>query len=154
MAAKPRYQPLGPLLSGEGSRAFIGLSIPETGEPTPVVFVWVPEKAAADAELVGRIMRETEAASQVEHPNVVKVYGLETVDGGLARVVEFADGEMLRRVLDAGGRMAPALAGRIVADACMGIHFAHEAGNDDGSPLCHGDIRPETLLVSYAGVTK
>lgn len=152
---KVRYQPLGPLLSGEGSRAFLGLSIPEDGEHIlPVVFVWVPEKAAEDVELLGKIVRETEAASRIEHPNVSKVYGLHEVEGGLARVVEYADGEMLRRVLDLAQRMPPGIAARLIADACMGVHFAHEAGNDDGSPLVHGDIRPETLLVSYAGVTK
>src|SRR5690606_40989819 len=40
----------------------------------------------------------------------------------------------------------------VVADAAMGIHYAHLAGNDDGTPLVHGDIRPETLMVSFGGV--
>jgi serine/threonine-protein kinase len=36
----------------------------------------------------------------------------------------------------------------------MGIHYAHMAGNDDGSPLVHGDLRPETVMVCFNGVSK
>ena len=36
----------------------------------------------------------------------------------------------------------------------MGIHYAHLAGNDDGTPLVHGDLRPETVMVSFDGVCK
>jgi hypothetical protein len=51
-------------------------------------------------------------------------------------------------------RIPPPLAAKIVADAAMGIHYAHMAGNDDGTPLVHGDVRPETLIISYTGVVK
>ncbi|HZH14434.1 MAG TPA: PEGA domain-containing protein, partial [Archangium sp.] len=36
----------------------------------------------------------------------------------------------------------------------MGLHYAHVAGNDDGTPLIHGDLRPETVMVSFNGVCK
>ncbi|NPC70509.1 PEGA domain-containing protein [Corallococcus exiguus] len=152
--SSPRYQSLGPLLAGEGSRAFLGLSIEEGSTPRPVVLIWAPPEIAQNPELVARLERETNRAIVFEHPNILRVHGLEKLDGGLARVTEFADGEPLRRVLEVNPRMTPGFAALVVADAAMGLHYAHVAGNDDGSPLVHGDIRPETLMVSFSGYTK
>ncbi|RJS24909.1 serine/threonine protein kinase [Corallococcus sp. H22C18031201] len=149
-----RYVSLGPLLSGEGSRAFLGLSMEEARPPIPVVLIWAPQEIAQDADLTARLERETERALVFEHPNILRVHGLTRLDGGLARVTEFADGEPLRKVLEAHPRMPAHFAALVVADAAKGLHYAHVAGNDDGSPLVHGDIRPETLMVSFSGVTK
>ncbi|WP_223645836.1 serine/threonine-protein kinase [Corallococcus sp. EGB] len=152
--SSPRYQSLGPLLAGEGSRAFLGLALEEGATPRPVVLIWAPPEIAQNPELVARLERETNRAIVFDHPNILRVHGLEKLDGGLARVTEFADGEPLRRVLEANPRMTPGFAALVVADAAMGLHYAHVAGNDDGSPLVHGDIRPETLMVSFSGYTK
>ncbi len=149
-----RYQPLGPLLSGEGSRAFLALEISESDTARPVVLVWAPEEANRDQELLARIRRETEHAASLDHPNIIKVHGLAMLEEGAARVVEFADGESLRRVLDVVKKLPPQLAAKVAADAAMGVNYAHLAGNEDGTPLLHGDIRPETIIVSFAGVTK
>ena len=152
--SSPRYQSLGPLLAGEGSRAFLGLALEDGATPRPVVLIWAPPEIAQNPDLVARLERETNRAIVFDHPNILRVHGLEKLDGGLARVTEFADGEPLRRVLEVGPRMSPAFAALVVADAAMGLHYAHVAGNDDGSPLVHGDIRPETLMVSFSGFTK
>ena len=152
--AKVSYQPLGPLLSGEGSRAFLGLEVTDNAPPRPIVLVWVPEELAKDSEAAVKIARETKRAASLEHPNIIRVYGLASLEEGLARVVEFADGEPLRKVLDVAQKLPPPLAALVAADAAMGAHYAHVAGNDDGTPLLHGDIRPETLMVSFSGVCK
>jgi hypothetical protein len=149
-----RYQSLGPLLAGEGSRAYLGLAISDDQRARPVVIIWVPESAKDDAELMAKIRRETEHAAKLDHPNIVTVLGFATLPEGSARVVEFADGESLRRIIDTAGKLPPRIAAKIVADACTGTHYAHIAGNDDGSSLVHGDLRPETVLISFTGVTK
>jgi len=148
-----RYAALGPALSGEGSRAFLGLRIADE-DVGPCVLVWVPEHVTSDPELVERLRRETARATALTHPNILRVYGLTDVDEGLARVVEFADGESLRRIFDVADGLPACFAARIAVDAALGVQYAHLAGNDDGAPLVHGDLRPETLLVSYSGVTK
>ena len=149
-----RYQSLGPLGAGEGSRAFLGLALEDGAAPRPVVLIWAPQEIAQNPELTARLTRETSRALVFEHPNILRVHGLATQDGGLARVTEFADGEPLRRLLEAHPRLPPPFAALVIADAAMGLHYAHMAGNDDGTPLVHGDIRPETLMLSFGGVTK
>ena len=128
-----RYHPLGPLLSGEGSRAFLGLALETGAHPRPVVLVWAPLDVARDSELLAQLQRETQRASMLEHPNILRVHGLVSLEAGLARVTEFADGESLRRVLEVRPRLPPAFAALVVADVAMGMHYAHLAGNDDGT---------------------
>jgi serine/threonine-protein kinase len=149
-----RYQPLGPLLSGEGSRAFLGLALEDGAPPRPVVLIWAPQEVTQNSDLTEKLRRETNRAVVFDHPNILRVHGLATLEQGLARVTEYADGETLRRVMEVTPRIPPPLAAKIVADAAMGIHYAHMAGNDDGTPLVHGDVRPETIIISYTGVCK
>lgn len=146
-----RYQALGPLLSGEGSRAFLGLEVTPDDRAYPVVLVWLPEAAEKDPALLEKIRRETEHAAKLEHPNIVRVHGFTKLDEGHARVVDFADGESLRKVIERAKQLPPAIAAKIICDAATGVHFAHLAGNDDGTPLIHGDLRPETMLLSFDG---
>ncbi|MCE9673487.1 PEGA domain-containing protein [Myxococcus stipitatus] len=149
-----RYLSLGPLLAGAGSRAFLGLALEDGQPPRPVVLIWAPQEVVQSPELTARLTRETNRALVFDHPHILRVHSLAAQDGGLARVTEFADGEPLRRVLEAHPRLPPPLAALIAADAATGLHYAHMAGNDDGTPLVHGDVRPETLMVSFSGVTK
>lgn len=149
-----RYQALGPLQAGEGSRAFLGLAISADNKARPVVIIWVPEAAEKDPELLAKIRRETEHAALLDHPHIVTVMGFGKLDEGHARVVEFADGESLRKILDTCKKLPPRVAARVILDACTAVHYAHVAGNDDGAPLVHGDLRPETMLISFQGVTK
>ena len=146
------YQPLGPLLSGAGSRAFLGLEVARGVASRAIVLVWVPDEIAKDPEALVKIERETIRAAALEHPNIIKVYGLATLDEGTARVVEFADGESLRKVLNVVEKLPPRLAALVVADAATGAQHAHVTGDD--APLVHGDIRPETLMVAFSGVCK
>jgi len=148
------YQPLGPLQSGEGSRAFLALALEDGAPPRPVVLVWAPPEVMQDAALTARLQRETDRAVVFEHPNILRVHGLVSLEGRIARVTEFADGEPLRRVLELSQRLPPRFAALVAADVAMGVHFAHVAGNDDGTPLVHGDLRPETVMVSFNGVCK
>ena len=148
-----QYKPLGPLLSGKDSRAFLGLEIFE-GKARPIVLVWVPEEVEGDVTLRSGLQQETRRALVLDHPNVLRVHGLARMEEGLARVVEYADGESLRRLLERTGTIPPPIAARIVADAALGVQYAQQAGQEDGRPWVHGDLRPETLLISYGGLTK
>jgi len=92
------------------------------------------------------------AAEALHHPHVEPPLGLGEVDGRLAVAVEYADGETLAEILAVGGRLPPQVAARIVRDACVAIHFAHQEGQD-GSPILHGWLRPSNMLVCRSGVT-
>lgn len=150
----PTYRPVGPLLAGTRSTAVLGIEESFNGPGRAVVLVWAPAELGKDEERATQLRRDTRRASELDHPHIVTVYGLATLPEGLARVVEFVDGESLRQVLDLVAPLPPRVAARIVADVALGAHYAHLAGNDDGSPMVHADLRPETIMVTYAGKAK
>jgi len=149
-----RYQLLGPLIPGEGTRPSLALALEAGSPPLPVVVVWAPTEVAQDAMMLARLQKETERAVVFEHPHILRVHGLVTLEGKVARVTEYADGEPLRHVLGVSPRLPPPFAALIAADVAMGVHYAHVAGNDDGTPFVHADLRPETIMVSFDGVVK
>ena len=149
----PTYRTAGPLLAGTRSSAMLGLEEREASA-RPVVLVWAPPDLPKDEDRFFQLQRDTRHAVTLEHPHIVKVHGLATLEQGLARVVEYVDGESLRDVLEHTGKLSPGLAGRIAVDCALGIHYAHVAGNDDGTPLIHGDLRPETVMLAFSGRAK
>jgi serine/threonine-protein kinase len=51
--------------------------------------------------------------------------------------------------------LPPGVAVALVADACMGVHYAHELGESEtGTPWVHGGVRPETLQIGFGGLAK
>jgi serine/threonine protein kinase len=115
---------------------------------------------AVEPEYRAMFLDEARVASKLRHPNVCEAFDLGEEDGALFLAMEWIDGASLHRVLRGGEKVArpiaPALAARIVAGACAGLHAAHEAADDDGSPLAivHRDVSPQNILVSIDGHVK
>lgn len=151
---KVRYQAIAPLLAGEGSRAFLGLEINEAQKARPVVLIWAPEESSSDEVLKARLLQETQRAAALQHPNIIRVYGLAAMEEGLARIVEFADGESLKKILEVTRVLPPDYAALVAAEAASGVHFAHLSTDEQGAPWVHGDIRPETVMLTFNGVVK
>lgn len=67
--------------------------------------------------------------------------------------MEYLEGEsiggLLRRLWTKGTSLDPFLAAYIMAEACRGLHAAHELADEHGTPpgLVHRDISPQNLFV-------
>ncbi|MGI9104552.1 MAG: protein kinase domain-containing protein [Terriglobales bacterium] len=98
-------------------------------------------------EALARFEQEARSASALNHPNIVTIYELGSVDGAHYIAMELVAGETLRELLAAGPipfRKAIAIASQI-ADA---LAKAHEAG------IVHRDLKPDNLMVSADNVAK
>lgn len=147
------YQVLVPLNPGTGSRALLALR--RLGDQrTPIVLLPIPKDVLDDPELLLRLEKETARAAILDHPCILRVYGLIETSIGLCRAVEYAHGETLRAILNRVGHIPLGIATRLTSDVAAGIHYAHLAGNEDGSPLVHGDLRPETIMLSLDGTAR
>ncbi len=146
------YQVLVPLNPGTGSRALLALRHSGTDDRrTPIVLLPIPRDVLDDPESLLRLERETARAAMLDHPCILRVYGLVETSIGRCRAVEYAHGETLRAILNKAGHIPLSVALRLASDVAAGVHYAHLAGNEDGSPLVHGDLRPETIMVSLDG---
>lgn len=98
---------------------------------------------------VHRFQRETEAAAQLSHPNIVAVHDADDAGDLHYLVMEYIDGIDLFRLLAKVGPLPWALACEVVAQAALGLHHAHELG------YVHRDIKPQNILVApRGGLTK
>ncbi len=106
----------------------------------------LPAELTADAERVRRFEQEAQAASALNHPNIITIYDIGEAEAGRFIVMEFVEGRTLRRLigedltLDAlaqlGGQMARALS------------VAHAVG------ITHRDIKPENIMLRHDGYVK
>jgi serine/threonine protein kinase len=96
----------------------------------------------ADPRAVERFRREAQTAARLKHPNAVTVYdfGVST-DGLIYLVMELAEGESLRRLIEREGTLTEDSAAEIVRQACAALDEAHRQG------VVHRDIKPENILV-------
>src|SRR6202166_3543205 len=107
----------------------------------------IPENLMGDAKSLERFAREARAASQLNHPNICTIHGIEDNNGHPFIVMEKLDGESLKQhiaghpmgveeVLDVGVQVAEAL----VASHAKGI--------------VHRDIKPANIFLTPSGQVK
>lgn len=89
-----------------------------------------------------RFLREAQAASALDHPNVCTLYEIgETADGQTFLAMAFCEGETLRSRLRRGP-LDPREAVKITMQVTDGLAAAHARG------IIHRDIHPGNILVS------
>ena len=115
---------------------------------------------AQDPSFVLMFLNEARVASQLSHPNIVQIHDLGERDGEYFLAMEYIHGRDLGRVmhrsLELGRWVSPAVALRIIADACAGLYYAHTREDAQGHPLglVHRDISAQNILVSFNGSVK
>ena len=102
---------------------------------------------ARDAERIKRFEREARAASSLNHPNIVTIYEIGSLDGMAYIVMELIDGETLRSLMPGEPIPTRKLLG-IAAQIAEGLAKAHAAG------VTHRDLKPENVMVTGDGVVK
>ena len=103
---------------------------------------------AADPTMRLRFGQEAEAASRLQHPNVVSVLDFGKTAGGLHYLVmDFIEGGSLCDRIDAGA-LSELDTINVTKQICLGLTHAHEQG------LVHRDFKPDNVaLVEHDGKT-
>ncbi len=100
------------------------------------------QEYARHAEIVTRFHREADAASGIQHPNVLEVYDVHRTKDGTPYIVgEFLEGEELGSLLDRIGKLDPAFFLPIMRQVCHALQAAHERG------VVHRDMKPENVFL-------
>lgn len=106
-----------------------------------------PQAIAGDAERLMRFEREAQAASALNHPNILTVHEFGEADGVHFIATEFVDGPTLRHKLRAA-RLDLAETLEISVQAASALAAAHEAG------ITHRDVKPENIMIRRDGYVK
>lgn len=113
-----------------------------------------------DEQYRAMFLDEARLASALVHQNIVAVLDVGEDADGPFLVMEHVQGVSAARLIEeanARGEQLPLqVALRIALEAAHGLHAAHEARDESGSPLgvVHRDVSPLNLLVGYTGAVK
>ncbi|HEY3204638.1 MAG TPA: protein kinase [Thermoanaerobaculia bacterium] len=107
----------------------------------------LPALYSEDPERLRRFEQEAQAASALNHPNILSIYDIGTHDGAPYIVSELLEGETLRARL-AGGAFMPRRAIGHGLQIAQGLAAAHEKG------IVHRDLKPENIFVTSDGRVK
>src|SRR5277367_1809338 len=102
---------------------------------------------AGDPERRRRFIQEAQAASGLNHPNIITVHDIVNEPEGDYMVMEFVSGKTLVDLIPKGGLRAPQALkyGVQMADA---LSAAHAAG------IVHRDLKPGNVMVTDSGLVK
>jgi serine/threonine protein kinase len=108
----------------------------------------MPRHMAQNKVLLRRFEQEFRAASQLDHPNIVRAIDFGYTNEMPYLVMEFVEGESLGTRLERQGRMAVPDAIKLIVQVAQGLHRAHKQG------IVHRDVKPDNILVMADGTAK
>jgi serine/threonine protein kinase/tetratricopeptide (TPR) repeat protein len=112
-----------------------------------VAIKFLPERFASDADRLARFAQEARAASSLNHPNIVTIHEIGQTSGLPYIVMEFVDGQTLRRFVR-DRPLPPRRTLDIAVQLADGLAKAHAAG------IVHRDLKPENVMVTRDGFAK
>jgi serine/threonine-protein kinase len=95
-----------------------------------------------DPQFMDGFRDEALAASQLDHPNVMRVLDFDQeADGLIYIVMEYLSGRTLQSVLDEERRLPTERAVEIMIQVCAALSVAHDHG------IIHRDIKPDNIML-------
>ncbi len=106
----------------------------------------LPEHFTQNADRVRRFIQEAQAASALNHPNIITIFEIGDANGVHYMVTEYIEGQTLRRQITE--RLSTDRALDVAIQIAGALKAAHEAG------IIHRDIKPENVMVRPDGLVK
>lgn len=103
---------------------------------------------ANDDKFIRRFRREALAASNLSHPNVVKIYDVGEDADSYYIVMEYIEGKTLKQLLKKRGKLTLSEAIDIMLQLTDGMSHAHD------SYIIHRDLKPQNIMIQDDGAIK
>jgi eukaryotic-like serine/threonine-protein kinase len=112
-----------------------------------VALKFIPENLTGDSKSMERFTREARAASQLNHPNICTIHGIEDNSGHPFIVMEKLEGESLKQCIS-----GHPLETEKVLDISIQVADALAASHAKG--IVHRDIKPANIFLTPTGQVK
>ncbi|WP_437669585.1 protein kinase domain-containing protein [Sorangium sp. So ce131] len=158
-----RYRPIAKLGRGGMADVFLAMAHGPASVNKLVVVKRLRNVADEEDRRVLMFMDEAKLAARMSHPNVVQTYEVGGDEDGYFIIMEYLEGQTLKRVMKAVSEREPGTGGlsrgawlRIVAEVLRGLQYAHDLCDYDGRPfgLVHRDVSPHNIFLTYDGAVK
>ena len=154
------YELIGHLATGGMAEIHLARRVGEAGfERVVVVKRLLPELVASPA-YVAMFLDEGKLVARLDHPNICEVYELGRDGAEYYLAMPYLDGvsvqELIAQPRDPDRIAELRVAAGVIAQACAGLHHAHELRDADGGAagLVHRDVSPSNLFVTASGAVK
>src|SRR5215472_7080887 len=155
-----RYELIAILGHGGMADVYLAVSRGPAGFNKLIVIKRLRPDLAADPSFRDMFLDEARLAARLNHPNVVSTFEVGEEGSSIYLAMEYLEGQPLNLVVREASKkhvsLPEELYARILADALMGLHYAHKLADYDGSPLrvVHRDVSPHNIFVTYDGQVK
>ncbi len=110
-----------------------------------VAIKFVLPELAQSPDTIQRFFREAKASARIDHPSIVDVLDLGTLeDGAPFLVMEYLEGRSLEAIIDAEP-LAPIQIAAVMLDVTRALSAAHAAG------IVHRDLKPGNIVLAKKG---
>jgi serine/threonine protein kinase len=104
------------------------------------------EDLALDNVFVRRFKREAQTLERLQHPNIVRFYGMEQEGRQVFILMEYIEGETLKhKIFDARGPLPIDQVLFYLRPFCLALQYAHNEG------MVHADIKPGNIMIDHGG---
>jgi hypothetical protein len=107
----------------------------------------LPAGMSADPELRRRFVLEAQAASALNHPNIITIYDIVLEGDAQYMVIEYVEGKTLLELIPAQGLPVGEVI-RYASQMADALGAAHAAG------IIHRDLKPANIMVTGSGLVK
>ncbi len=98
-----------------------------------------------DEEMMGRFIREAQAAGKLDHSNIATIYDVGREKDLTYIVMQYIKGQSLQQVIAKKKKFSPKEINDIIIPLCGALEYAHQHG------IVHRDIKPANILIDLKG---
>lgn len=130
-------------LIGQGGFAWVFAAHRREGGPTVALKILKP-RYAGDREFERRFRNEAQVASQLKHPNIVRILEIGRTDQITYFAMDYYPDNLSSR-LERDGPLPEEALVRMAREIASALHFAHQAG------IIHRDIKTDNIMFTADG---
>ena len=131
---------------GKGAMGVVYKALdPDIGREVAIKTIRFDITDSDDEEMMGRFIREAQAAGKLDHSNIATIYDVGRENDLTYIVMQYIKGQSLQQVIANKKKFSPKEINDILIPLCDALEYAHQHG------IVHRDIKPANILIDLKG---